>query len=122
MALAERVSPPCTGNLATMASAGVRRSRPPKGASTVPAPMVQSNFSASPRWLQASRSPQGREPARRQVRRAPRRGRAKGVAPGSGAAMRTWRELGGAVGVQEGPVEVGDGPAPPGHAQAAAPR
>ena len=40
-----------TGSRAAITWVGVICSRPPKGTSTEPAPMVESNRSTSPRWL-----------------------------------------------------------------------
>ena len=79
MTLAWSVSwPGRTGNRAAMAWAGVRWYLPPKGISTLPHPMVESNRSASPR----------RE-AHRRLPAIPRR-EAKGVPPGAeGAAGAT---------------------------------
>ncbi len=48
---------PSTGSFATIAWAGVSCRRPPKGISTLAAPMVESNRSARPFWLQMLRSP-----------------------------------------------------------------
>ena len=48
---------PSTGSLATMAFWGVSWRAPPKGISTVAAPMVESNRSERPFLLQTFRSP-----------------------------------------------------------------
>ena len=50
------VCPCSTGILAAIACAGVSWRSPPKGISTVPAPMVESKRSTSPFWEQTFRS------------------------------------------------------------------
>ena len=49
---ASLLSPPKTGILAAMPSAGVNWYFPPKGIRTVPPPIVESNLSINPFWLQ----------------------------------------------------------------------
>ena len=51
------VSPCRTGSLAAMACTGVSWVLPPKGMTTVPAPMVESNRSDRPFLLHTFRSP-----------------------------------------------------------------